>query len=215
MKVSFVYITPKSSATVDEYKQKAQEILSLIELPNGYYYEWAGQSEYLESAKQRLSVIIPVVIVIIFMLIYMALQSFKNAAIVFSTLPFAILGGLLYVDYLGYNLSIAVVVGFLALLGVAAETAIVMIIYLQEAIKEKELSIDEAVLKGSAGRLRPKLMTLFTILGGLVPIMYINGVGSEIMQKIAAPMIGGIVASAVLTLLIIPVLFRMVVDKKG
>lgn len=209
MKVSFVYITPKSGVSVDEYKDEAKILLQDVELPKGYYYEFAGQSEYLESAKARLSFIVPIVVISIFVLIYFALKDATNSLIVFLTLPFAVLGGLLYVDYLGFNLSVAVVVGFLALLGIAAETAIVMVIYLEEAIKDKTLSHQEAIIHGSAGRLRPKLMTVFAILGSLLPIMYIGGVGSEVMQRIAAPMIGGIVTSAILTLLIIPVLYSL------
>lgn len=209
MKVSFIYITPKSGVSVDEYKKEAATLLEGIELPKGYYYEFAGQSEYLESAKKRLGFIVPIVIISIFVLIYFALGDVKNSLIVFLTLPFAVLGGLLYIDFLGFNLSVAVIVGFLALLGIAAETAIVMVIYLDEALQEKNISHEEAIIRGSAGRLRPKLMTVFAILGGLVPIMYIDGVGSEVMQRIAAPMIGGIVTSAILTLLIIPVLYSL------
>lgn len=213
MKVSFVYITPKSNVSVDEYKKAAQDVLQEIKLPKGYYYEFSGQSEYLEAAKERLSFIVPIVVFIIFALIYFAIKDFINSLIVFLTLPFAVLGGLLYVDYLGFNFSVAVVVGFLALLGIAAETAIVMVIYLQDAIKDKKHSLYEAVIEGSAGRLRPKLMTVFSILGGLVPIMYIDGVGSEVMQRIAAPMIGGIVTSAILTLFIIPILYYIKNEK--
>ena len=209
MKVSFIYITPKSDVSVDEYKSAAKNLIKDIKLPKGYYYEFAGQSEYLESAKERLGIIVPIVVISIFILIFFALKDAINSLIVFLTLPFAVLGGLLYIDYLGFNLSVAVIVGFLALLGIAAETAIVMVIYLQEAINEKISSREEAIIRGSAGRLRPKLMTVFAILGGLVPIMYINGVGSEVMQRIAAPMIGGIVTSAILTLLIIPLLYSM------
>lgn len=216
-KVSFVYITPKQGVSTDEYEKKAQELLDTIELPNGYYYEWSGQSQYLNAAMEKLQYIMPMTVVIIFILIFMALKDMVNALIVFSTLPFALFGGLIYIDYLGFNMSVAVIVGFLALLGVAAETAIVMIIYLKEAIAEKKqelekryLSFEElkdAVYIGAALRLRPKLMTVFAIIGGLVPIMYIDGVGSEVMQRIAAPMIGGVVSSAVLTLIIIPVMY--------
>lgn len=209
MKVSFVYITPKSDVSVDDYKSAAKNLLQSIDIPKGYYYEFAGQSEYLESAKERLSYIVPIVILSIFVLIYFALKDVINSLIVFLTLPFAVLGGLLYIDYLGFNLSVAVIVGFLALLGIAAETAIVMVIYLEEAIEENISTHEEAIIRGSAGRLRPKLMTVFAILGGLIPIMYINGVGSEVMQRIAAPMIGGIVTSAILTLLIIPLLYSI------
>jgi len=215
MKVSFVYITPKADVSIDEYKSKAIEALKSLKLPNGYYYEWSGQSEYLESAKKRLIFIVPLVLIIIFVLIYFALGDALSATIIFFTLPFAILGGLIYIDMLGFNMSVAVIVGFLALLGVAAETAIVMVIYLDEALKENKGSIKDAILHGSIQRLRPKLMTVFAILGGLVPIMYISGVGSEVMQRIAAPMIGGIVSSALLTLLIIPALYKMMYEYRA
>ncbi len=207
MNVAFIYITPKSGVAPDAYKKEAINLLSDLKLPTGYFYEFAGSSEYLETAKERLMLIVPLVLASIFILIVLALKDIINAMIVFGTLPFALLGGLLYIDYLGFNLSVAVIVGFLALLGVAAETAIVMILYLQEAYEEPGITKKEAILKGSSGRLRPKLMTVFSILGGLIPIMYIDGVGSEVMQRIAAPMIGGIVSSAVLTLLIIPLLY--------
>jgi Cu(I)/Ag(I) efflux system membrane protein CusA/SilA len=180
-----------------------------MEFPSSYYYEFAGESEYLESAKERLTLIVPIVVLAIFVLIYFALRDLTNSLIVFFTLPFAILGGLLYIDYLNFNLSVALVVGFLALLGIAAETAIVMIIYLQEAVNEKSSSFKDAIIRGSALRLRPKLMTVFSILGGLIPIMYIDGVGSEVMQRIAAPMLGGIVTSAFLTLFLIPILYSL------
>jgi len=224
MKVSFVYITPQNNVSSDEYKQEADKLISTIDLPNGYYYEWSGQSQYLDSAMERLQYIIPATLLIIFILIYLALNDLVSSIIVFFTLPFALFGGLIYVDYLGFNLSVAVIVGFLALLGVAAETAIVMIIYLKEAIEEKKKEliktaldlkeIQDAIYKGAALRLRPKLMTVFAIIGGLIPIMYINSVGSEVMQRIAAPMIGGIVSSGILTLIIIPTLYLIALTLK-
>ncbi len=216
MKVSFVYITPKEGISSEEYREAAQKTLTDIKLPTGYYYEWSGQSRYLEQAMEKLRYIIPVTLLLIFILIYMALGRLSDSLIVFSTLPFALFGGLLYIDYLGFNISVAVIVGFLALLGVAAETAIVMIIYLTEAIEQKHTELArplthaehlEAIYSGAALRLRPKLMTVFAIIGGLIPIMYTHGVGSEVMQRIAAPMIGGVVTSAILTLIIIPVLY--------
>jgi len=155
---------------------------------------------------------------LILLLIYFALKELIPTLIVFFTLPFALLGGLLYLNLLHFNMSIAVVVGFLALLGIAAETAIVMIVYLQEALKEaKEKYADDfgmkelnnAIYEGALQRVRPKLMTVFAILAGLLPIMYTDGVGSEVMQRIAAPMLGGIVSSALLSLVIIPILFEI------
>ena len=214
--VTFIYITPKDGISATEYKQGAQKFIDAIKFDPGYYIEWAGQSEYLDSAMARIIWIIPAVLIVIFLLIYMALKKMVPTIIVFFTLPFALLGGLIYIDMLNFAMSIAVIVGFLALLGVAAETAIVMIIYLQEAVDEsKEIYgenfnnkyLNDAIYDGAVQRVRPKLMTVFAILAGLAPIMYTHGVGSEVMQRIAAPMLGGIVSSAVLSLVIIPILY--------
>lgn len=172
---------------------------------------------------KKLTYIIPITFMIIFILIYLALKNLTYTFVIFFTLPFALTGGIFYLEYLNFNISIAVIVGFLALLGVAAETSIVMLVYLDEAIKEfyknKEEftnnNIVETIYKGAVLRLRPKLMTLFSILGGLIPIMYINGVGSEVMQRIAAPMIGGMVSSTFLTLIIIPAIFYIIILKRN
>ncbi|MDQ7060446.1 MAG: CusA/CzcA family heavy metal efflux RND transporter [Sulfurimonas sp.] len=221
--VTFVYITPQVGISATEYKEEAKELLKSIDFPAGYYVEWAGQSEYLDSAMAKIVWIVPAVLVVILVLIYFALKEMVPTLIVFFTLPFALLGGLLYIDMLNFNMSIAVVVGFLALLGVASETAIVMIVYLQEAVDEakekfkdkfgkKELT--DAIYEGAVARVRPKLMTVFAILAGLLPIMYTHGVGSEVMQRIAAPMIGGVVSSAVLSLIIIPILFDTYIRRR-
>ena len=216
--VTFIYITPQDGVSTVEYKAEAIEVLKDMKLPSGYYLEWAGQSEYLETAMEKIIWIVPTVLMVILMLIYFALRKMIPTLIVFFTLPFALLGGLGYIDMLGFNMSIAVIVGFLALLGVAAETAIVMILYLQESVshsKEQQGSafdkehLSEAIYQGAVQRLRPKLMTLFAILAGLLPIMYTTGVGSEVMQRIAAPMIGGVVSSAILSLLLIPIFYQM------
>jgi len=220
--VTLISITPKDGVSANFYKTKALEILKDIKLPDSYYIEWAGSSENLDSAMQRMIWIIPSVLIIIFLLIYLALKQVVPALIVFFTLPFSLLGGLLYISYLDFSMSIAVVVGFLALLGIAAETAIVMIVYLTQAVDEvknkyKEklnlLHINEAIYEGAVQRLRPKLMSVFTILAGLMPIMYVNDVGSEVMQRIAAPMLGGVISSAVLSLVIIPILFEIYAKK--
>ena len=224
LNVNFIYITPKNGISAKQYKDEAKALLENIKLPSGFYYEWAGQSEYLESAMERLMYIIPLTFVLIFILIFFALRNITYTMIIFFTLPFALTGGIFYLDYLDFNISIAVIVGFLALLGVAAETSIVMLVYLHEAmleLKEKCIKISKehifhAIYKGAVLRLRPKLMTLFAILGGLIPIMYIDGVGSEVMQRIAAPMIGGMISSAFLTLIIIPSIFYILaIRQKG
>ena len=216
--VTFVYITPQTGISATKYKEEAIIVLEDLKLPPGYYIEWAGQSEYLESAMKKIQWIIPTVLLVILVLIYFALGSIIPTLIVFFSLPFALLGGLIYIDILQFNMSIAVIVGFLALLGVAAETAIVMIVYLQESVEESkekyddtfdEQHLNDAIYEGAVQRVRPKLMTVFAILAGLLPIMYTHGVGSEVMQRIAAPMIGGVVSSAVLSLLLIPIFYEM------
>jgi Cu(I)/Ag(I) efflux system membrane protein CusA/SilA len=216
--VTFVYITPKTGMSAVQYKKQAQKTLENLKLPSGYYLEWAGQSEYLESAMKKIVWIVPTVLLVILLLIYLALKMMIPTLIVFFTLPFALLGGLVYIDMLGFSMSIAVIVGFLALLGVAAETAIVMIVYLQESVKEAQdtkgkffnhKDLNDAIYEGAVQRVRPKLMTVFAILAGLLPIMYTAGVGSEVMQRIAAPMIGGVVSSAILSLLLIPIFYEM------
>jgi len=211
-KVTFIYITPESESST--YKEMAKDILKDMSYPSGYYIEWAGESEYLQSAKERLSFIVPITLVLTFLLIYLGLGSISNSLIVFFTIPFAVVGGVFYIDYLNFNFSIAVIVGFLALIGVAVETAIVMIIYLDESLKKlktySKKSIKDAIFEGAVLRVRPKLMTVFAILGSLVPIMYIDGVGSEVMQRISAPMIGGVLSSTILTLVLIPAIYYIV-----
>ncbi len=216
--VTFVYITPNEGVTATAYKQAAKSLIDEIDFEPGYYVEWAGQSEYLESAMAKIVWIIPAVLLSILVLIYFALKQMIPTLIVFLTLPFALLGGLIYVDMLNFAMSIAVIVGFLALLGVAAETAIVMIVYLQESIDESKEEygdgfnlehLNAAIYEGAVQRVRPKLMTVFAILAGLAPIMYTHGVGSEVMQRIAAPMLGGVISSAILSLVIIPILFEV------
>jgi len=216
--VTFIYITPQTGMSAVKYKVQALKALQNIKLPTGYYIEWAGQSEYLESAIKKIKWIVPTVLLVIFILIRFALGKMMPTLIVFFTLPFALLGGLLYLYMLQFNMSIAVIVGFLALLGIAAETAIVMIVYLQESVKEmrekmgsnfNRQHLSNAIYEGAVQRVRPKLMTVFAILAGLLPIMYNTGVGSEVMQRIAAPMIGGVVSSAILSLLLIPIFYEM------
>lgn len=221
--VSYVYITPQADVSSSEYKQKAKELLKNIKLPDGYSMLFAGESEYLETALAKMIWIIPAVILIIFILIYLALRDIIASLIVFFTLPFALLGGLIYMQMLHFSMSVAVIVGFLAMLGIASESAIVMIVYLQESVNnslkkygkdfgKKELK--EAIFDGAVRRVRPKLMTVFAIIAGLLPIMYSQGVGSEIMQRIAAPMIGGVVSSSLLSLILIPILYEIYISWK-
>lgn len=216
--VTFIYITPQPGVSAVKYKEEAVKVLKDIHLPPGYYLEWEGQSEYLHSAMQKIKWIVPVVLLVILILIYFALGKIVPTLIVFCTLPFALLGGIIYLYLLQFDMSIAVIVGFLALLGIAAETAIVMIVYLQESVEAMHQKmgqqfntqhLSDAIYEGAVQRVRPKLMTVFAILMGLLPIMYTSGVGSEVMQRIAAPMIGGLVSSAILSLFLIPIFYEM------
>ncbi|WP_104758938.1 efflux RND transporter permease subunit [Helicobacter bizzozeronii] len=219
LNVHFIYIVPKNGVSSETYRQAALKLLESVKLPSGYYYEFSGESQYLDEAFATLKYIVPMSIFVIFLLIVFALKSPTNSLLCFFSLPFAFLGGLVFMKLLGLNLSIAALVGFLALLGVASETAIVMIIYLEDAyqnfLKEAEQTsakLKEAIMHGAVQRVRPKLMTFFSILVSLVPIMYSHGVGSEIMHAIAAPMLGGMITSVVLTLFIIPTAYFVIKD---
>jgi len=215
--VNYVYIMPKDGVSSDEYKAKAQTTLASINLPTSSFYEWAGHSEYLDEAMNSMKYIVPLSIILTFMLIFAALRNLKNSLLVFLTLPFAFSGGVIFIKLLGFDLSIATIVGFLALLGIAAETAIVMIVYLQKSFidmnnkgKWNSEDLKTACIEGSAHRVRPKLMTVLSLTAGLLPIMYIDGAGSEIMRNIAAPMIGGLISSTILTLFILPSLYMWI-----
>lgn len=202
---------------VDEAKKILQ---SKLHLPAGYTYNWSGQFENQERAKARLTIVIPLVFLLIFFLLFFTLKDVKEAAVVMLSVPFALIGGVFLVAIMGMNWSVAVWVGFIALYGVAVETGVVMVVYLHEALDRRlhdfnegkrgaltEQDIFDSTLEGSALRLRPKIMTVVTAMLGLVPILWSTGVGADIMKPIAAPMIGGLLSSAVHVLVMTPVLF--------
>jgi Cu(I)/Ag(I) efflux system membrane protein CusA/SilA len=183
---------------------------------------WSGQYEYLERATARLKIVIPVTLMIIFVLLYLNFRSITETMIVMLSLPFALVGGLWLMWWLGFNLSVAVAVGFIALAGVAAETGVVMLIYLNQALAEVRArraahgriltrgDLYDAIMEGAVERVRPKMMTVVAIMAGLLPIMWSTGAGSEIMQRIAVPMIGGMISSTLLTLIVIPAIYALV-----
>ncbi len=191
-------------------------------LPNGYFLEWSGQWENQIRANQTLKIIIPVVLIIIFIILYFTFHSLKEALINLITIPFALVGGVFLVYFYGVNLSVAVAVGFIALFGLAIETAMVMVVYLNEAMQDlvdlkgnssKTISfqdIREYVFRGAAKRLRPKLMTVSVALFGLVPVLWATGVGTDVMLPIVLPMIGGVFTSSIHILLVTPVVFEMI-----
>jgi Cu(I)/Ag(I) efflux system membrane protein CusA/SilA len=202
------------------YVKEAQTIArKQIKLPAGYSLSWSGQYQYLERAKERLAIVGPVALGIIFLLLYLTFRRFSEVFIILGTLPFALVGGIWLLYLLDYHLSVAVGVGFIALAGVSAETGIVMLIYLNQALKKHQAlaekakrrltkeDIRNAVVEGALLRLRPKMMTVSAIIGGLLPIMFIGGTGSEVMRRIAAPMVGGMVSATLLTLVVIPAVY--------
>ena len=200
--------------------QKA--VASQVRFPSGYYVSWSGQYEYLERAKERLKVVVPITVLIIFLLLYLNFRRIAETLIVMLSVPFALVGGLWLMWWLGFNMSVAVAVGFIALAGVAAETGVVMLIYLDHALTElkdrreaegRAFSRDDlyaAIMSGAVERVRPKMMTVAAIMAGLLPIMWSHGTGAEVMQRIAVPMIGGMVSSALLTLIVIPSIYAVV-----
>ena len=205
------------------YVADAKKAIAMqVKFPPGNYITWSGQFEYLERAKARLQVVVPITILIIFLLLYLNFRRLTETLIVMLSVPFALVGGLWLMWWLGFNLSVAVAVGFIALAGVAAETGVVMLIYLDSALTEmraqrasecRPFTGDDllaAITAGAVDRVRPKMMTVCAIMAGLLPIMWSHGTGAEVMQRIAVPMIGGMVSSTLLTLIVIPAIYAVV-----
>ncbi|MBP2701488.1 efflux RND transporter permease subunit [Photobacterium lucens] len=202
------------------YVAEAQKtVAEQLKLPAGYSLAWSGQYEYMERAKARLSIVAPLTISIIMLLLYFSFRRVTEVLVIMATLPLAMVGGLWLMWYLNFNFSIAVGVGFIALAGVAVEIGVIMLVYLNQAWNfkqqdsaEKNLTTDDlhaAIHEGAGQRVRPVMMTVLTVIIGLIPIMYGAGTGSEVMQRIAAPMIGGMASALILTLLVIPAVFKL------
>ena len=197
-------------------------VMDQVKLPLGTYLVWSGQFEYLERAEARLKLVVPVTLMIIFLLLYLNFRRLTETLIVMLSLPFSLVGGFWLIWWLGFNLSVAVAVGFIALAGVAAETGVIMLIYLDHAVEEvrakcrglnrafTRADLYDAIMIGAVERVRPKMMTVVAIMAGLLPIMWSTGTGSEVMQRIAVPMIGGMISSTLLTLVVIPAIYGMV-----
>jgi Cu(I)/Ag(I) efflux system membrane protein CusA/SilA len=203
------------------YVAEAQAaVAASVTLPPGYSLGWSGQFEYLERAKQRLATVVPLTLALIFLLLYLNFRRLTETLIVMLSLPFALVGGIWLMWFMGFNMSVAVAVGFIALAGVAAETGVIMLIYFDQALNEardraggRDLTRDElyaAIMVGAVDRVRPKMMTVVAIMAGLMPILWAHGTGSEIMQRIAVPMIGGMVSSTLLTLIVIPAVYAII-----
>jgi copper/silver efflux system protein len=202
-------------------KRASQSLRAKLALPAGYTYTWSGEYELEVRAKKRLEVILPVVVLVIFLLLYMIFHSVAEAALLFFPVLFSLIGGLLLQWVLGYNFSVAVAVGYIALFGIAVETAVVMVIYLHEAMDARLArgvplqyeDIEGATIDGAVLRLRPKLMTVFAVIGSLGPLLWESGISSDVMQPIAAPIVGGMVTSTIAVMILVPILFTMLKER--
>ena len=219
---AYIYVDIRDRDIGGYVRDAKKAVAEQVTFPSGYYATWSGQFENMERAMQKMKVVIPVTLLIIFLLLYLNFRRITETLIVMLSVPFALVGGIWLMWALNYNLSVAVAVGFIALAGVAAETGVIMLIYLDhawEAIKLKcraegrEPAVGdlyEAVMEGAVERVRPKMMTVVAIMAGLLPIMWGTGTGSEVMSRIAAPMVGGMISSTVLTLAVIPAIYALV-----
>jgi Cu(I)/Ag(I) efflux system membrane protein CusA/SilA len=217
-KTAWVFID-LAGIDVGTYVGEAQRVVrEKIQLPTGYSIVWSGQYEYLMRAQKRLMIVVPMTLVIIFLLLYFNFRNITESLIVMLSVPFSLTGGLWLMYFLGYNMSVAVGVGFIALAGVAAETGVVMLIYLDQAYGKYRSEYGNgfglrhlytAIEEGAALRVRPKMMTVISTMAGLMPIMWSQGTGSEVMKRIAAPMVGGMVSATLLTLIVVPAIYAV------
>lgn len=218
----WVYVDVRGTDLHSAVKAMQAAVAKEVKLPPGYAIGWSGQFEYLERAVAKLQTVIPLTLAVIFILLYLAFHSISEAFLLMLTVPFALIGGFWFVWFLGHAVSVATAVGFIALAGLAAEFGVVMLVYLRNSLNQrlqsglplsKEL-IAEAIREGAVLRVRPKAMTVAVILAGLIPIMFGSGAGSEVMQRIAAPMVGGMITAPLLSLFVIPAAWRLLQERK-
>jgi Cu(I)/Ag(I) efflux system membrane protein CusA/SilA len=220
--VAYVYVDMRGRDIGGFVADAARAVSDGVKLPPGYRVQWSGQYEYLQRAAAKLRIVVPVTLLVILVLLYLNFGRLTETLIVMLSVPFALVGGAWLLWWLGYNLSVAVAVGFIALAGVAAETGVVMLIYLDQALTEarerareagrtlSRADLNRAIIEGAVERVRPKMMTVTAIMAGLLPILWSAGTGSEVMRRIAVPMVGGMVSSTVLTLVVIPAIYALV-----
>jgi copper/silver efflux system protein len=221
MPTAWVYVDV-AGRDIGGYVAEAQRVVSrMVQLPTGYTMTWSGQFEYMQRAKARMGVVIPATLAIIFLLLFLTFKGIGETLLVLLSLPFALVGGIWFIAALGYNWSVAVAIGFIALAGVAAETGVVMLIYLDQAWRQAGetraragtrvtlADLYAAVMEGAVERVRPKLMTVTAIMAGLLPVLWGSGAGASVMKRIAAPMVGGMISSTVLTLVVIPAIYSL------
>ncbi|MCJ2007039.1 efflux RND transporter permease subunit [Methylobacterium sp. J-092] len=218
----FIYVDVAGRDLGGYVAEARAAVANEVSLPQGTLVQWSGQVEYLDRATARLKVVVPLTLLIVFLLLYLNFRRLTETLIVMLSLPFALVGGVWLMWWMGFNLSVAVAVGFIALAGVAAETGVIMLVYLDHALVEVRAGCDRdgraftgddlrrAIMVGAVERVRPKMMTVVAIMAGLLPILWSTGSGSEVMQRIAVPMIGGMVSSTVLTLVVIPAVYGLV-----
>ena len=220
--VAYIYVDLAGRDLGSYVSEASRKVAEQVRMPPGYHIEWSGQFEYLQRAAARLTVVVPATLVVIMLLLFLNFGRLTETFIVMLSVPFALVGGAWLMWWLGYNMSVAVAVGFIALAGVAAETGVIMLIYLDHALAKirearrldgETLSREDlrrAIMHGAVERVRPKMMTVVAIIAGLLPILWSSGTGSEVMRRIAVPMVGGMVSSTILTLLVIPAIYAIV-----
>jgi len=220
--VDYIYVDMEGRDLGGYVEAARKAVQDQVKLPPGYHIEWSGQFEYLERAEARLQTVIPLTLFLIFLLLYLNFRRLTETLIVMLSVPFALTGGFWLMYLMGFNMSVAVAVGFIALAGVAAETGVVMLIYLDNALtamierrrlegrKLDAADLYHAIIEGAVDRVRPKMMTVSAIMAGLLPILFSTGTGSEVMQRIAVPLVGGMVSSTLLTLVVIPAIYGLV-----
>ena len=218
---AYIYVDIRERDIGSYVDEARRAVAAQVKFPPGYYATWSGQFEYMERAAAKMKIVIPITLLIIFLLLYLNFKRVGESLVVMLSVPFALVGGVWLLWLLGYNLSVAVAVGFIALAGVAAETGVVMLIYLEKAWQDVQAQcasegrkpaaadLQAAIMRGAVERVRPKMMTVVAIMAGLFPILWSSGTGSEVMRRIAAPMVGGMISSAVLTLLVIPAIYAL------
>ncbi|MDE2586320.1 MAG: efflux RND transporter permease subunit, partial [Betaproteobacteria bacterium] len=223
---AYIYVDIRGR-DIGSYVADAQRaVQQQVKFPTGYYITWSGQFESMERAVAKMKIVVPITLLIIFLLLYLNFRRLTETLIVMLSVPFALVGGVWLMWLLGYNFSVAVAVGFIALAGVAAETGVVMLIYLDHAWREIQASraaegravsaadLYAAVMEGAVERVRPKMMTVVAIMAGLLPILWSRGTGSEVMSRIAAPMVGGMISSTILTLAVIPAIYALIMERR-
>jgi Cu(I)/Ag(I) efflux system membrane protein CusA/SilA len=212
----WVYVDIRGRDMSSVVRDMQQAVARQVKLQPGYSISWSGQFEYLERASAKLKLVVPATLLVIFVLLYLTFKRFDEAILIMATLPFALAGGVWLLWMLGHHLSVASAVGFIALAGVAAEFGVIMLLYLKQAWeahvtvgKSSEADLLDAIREGAVQRVRPKAMTVAVIIAGLVPIMIASGTGSEIMQRIAAPMVGGMLSAPLLSMFVVPVVYLL------